>query len=92
MNVVPEVIVGSTSANFELKEWLHYGLNSLTEQQRSLVLLRDYEGYSYQEIGDITSLTESQVKVYLFRARKALKEYISTHFQQEIKSYGYSSK
>lgn len=92
MNVVPEVIVGSTSANFELKEWLHCGLNSLTEQQRSLVLLRDYEGYSYQEIGDITSLTESQVKVYLFRARKALKEYITTHFQQEIKSYGYSSK
>ena len=38
--------------------------------------LRDYEGYSYQEIGEITGLTESQVKVYIYRARLFLKAYI----------------
>jgi len=38
--------------------------------------LRDYEGYDYIEIGKITGLTESQVKVYIFRARNFLKNYI----------------
>jgi len=40
------------------------------------VLLRDYEGYAYNEIGEITKLNESQVKVYIFRARQFLKQYI----------------
>jgi len=38
--------------------------------------LKDYEGYSYEEIGRITGLNESQVKVYLHRARIQLKAYI----------------
>lgn len=89
---VPEKVIHPEVNNFELKEWLVLGLNSLTEQYKSLILLRDYEGYSYQEIGEITDLSESQVKVYIFRARKALKEYFLTHHKQEMKSYGYSSK
>ena len=51
-------------------------LNILNETQRSLVLLKDYEGYSYEEIGAITGLNESQVKVYLYRARIQLKNYL----------------
>ena len=51
-------------------------LNRLNETQRSLVMLKDYEGYSYEEIGQITGLSESQVKVYLHRARLQLREYI----------------
>jgi RNA polymerase sigma-70 factor (ECF subfamily) len=39
-------------------------------------MLKDYEGYSYEEIGRIMNLSESQVKVYLHRARLQLKEYI----------------
>ena len=39
-------------------------------------MLKDYEGYSYEEIGQITGLNESQVKVYLHRARLLLREYI----------------
>jgi RNA polymerase sigma-70 factor (ECF subfamily) len=39
-------------------------------------MLRDYEGYSYEDIEKITGLNESQVKVYIYRARIALKEYI----------------
>ena len=41
-----------------------------------IVLLKDYEGYSYEEIGKITGLSESQVKVYLHRARLQLKNYL----------------
>ena len=59
-----------------LKKILDEALKRLSETQRSLVLLKDYEGYSYDEIGRITGLSESQVKVYLHRARVQLKEYL----------------
>ena len=59
-----------------LKEVLDEGLSRLPEIQRSVILLRDYEGYSYDEIGKITGLNESQVKVYIYRARVFLKNYI----------------
>jgi RNA polymerase sigma factor (sigma-70 family) len=51
-------------------------LNRLSETQKSLVMLKDYEGYTYEEIGKIMGLTESQVKVYLHRARLTLKNYL----------------
>jgi len=57
----------------ELKQNLLSAINQLNPTQKSLVLLKDYEGYSYQEIGEITNLSESQVKVYLHRARLFLK-------------------
>ncbi|HKM92080.1 MAG TPA: RNA polymerase sigma factor [Prolixibacteraceae bacterium] len=60
----------------DLKEILDQGLNKLPEVQRSVLLLRDYEGYNYQEIGQICKLNESQVKVYIYRARLFLKNYI----------------
>jgi len=58
-----------------LKEALDMALNNLPQIQKSAVLLRDYEGYDYKEIGDILDLTESQVKVYIFRARKNLRAF-----------------
>ena len=58
----------------ELKQILLKAINELNPTQRSLVLLKDYEGYSYQEIGEIMDLSESKVKVYLHRARLLLKE------------------
>ncbi len=58
------------------KAVLEDALRRLSETQRSLVLLKDYEGYNYEEIGQITGLSSSQVKVYLHRARLQLKEYI----------------
>lgn len=67
-----------TNQYSDLNEILHEALETLPERQKSVVLLRDYEGYSYQEIGEITSMSESQVKVYIFRARKALKQYIGS--------------
>jgi RNA polymerase sigma-70 factor (ECF subfamily) len=60
----------------DLKEILDEAINKFPEIQRSVILLRDYEGYSYKEIGDITDLNESQVKVYIYRARLFLKKYI----------------
>ncbi len=60
----------------DLQEILHEALNTLPEKQKQVILLRDYEGYDYTEIGEICDLSESQVKVYIFRGRKKLKEYL----------------
>lgn len=65
-----------SNAPFDLQEVLNNALEKLPSIQKTVVLLRDYEGYNYEEIAGITDLSESQVKVYIFRARKALQEYI----------------
>jgi RNA polymerase sigma factor (sigma-70 family) len=62
--------------NPDLKKILDRALEQLDDQSRALVLLKDYEGYRYEEIAQITGLSDSQVKVYLHRARKVLKEYL----------------
>jgi RNA polymerase sigma-70 factor (ECF subfamily) len=60
----------------DIQEVLHEAIEKLSEIQRSVLLLRDYEGYSYKDIADIANLNESQVKVYIYRARVYLKNYI----------------
>lgn len=67
---------GSIKQRHDAKRILDEALSKLGEVQRSLVMLKDYEGYSYEEIGRITGLNDSQVKVYLHRARLQLREYI----------------
>lgn len=73
---VPEHTGTYTQGNPDLKRVLERALAQLDERARALVLLKDYEGYSYEEIGRITELSDSQVRVYLHRARKVLKEYL----------------
>lgn len=65
-----------TQASHDVRTVLTTALQRLNEIQRSLILLKDYEGYSYEEIGKITGLNASQVKVYLHRARLKMKEYL----------------
>ncbi len=60
----------------DVNEVLHQALEQLPPDQKNVILLRDYEGYNYKEIAEITNLSESQVKVYIFRGRQFLKNYI----------------
>ena len=60
----------------DLKSVLNEAVEKLPAIQKMVVLLRDYEGYSYKEIADMADLNEPQVKVYIYRARVFLKEYI----------------
>lgn len=66
----------NANINFDVNEVLSKAVDQLPEIQKSVILLRDYEGYSYEEIGEITGLNESQVKVYIYRARLSLKNYL----------------
>ena len=69
-------MTATTRQYSDLNEILNDALDKLPPVQKSVVMLRDYEGYSYEEIEEITGLNESQVKVYIYRARVALKDYI----------------
>ena len=57
-------------------------LDELPEKQKMIIHLRDVEGYTYQEIADMTESTLDFVKVSLHRARKALKEKLLKHHIQ----------
>ena len=76
--VVNEESLFHTQQYSDLKKVLDDALNLLPITQKAVILLRDYEGYTYEEIGEITGLNESQVKVYIYRARLFLKEYIGS--------------
>lgn len=56
--------------------WVRELFEQLPEKQRTVMQLRDIEEHSYQEISEIMQITESDVKVTLFRARQALKQLI----------------
>ena len=58
-------------------------MDTLPEVQRSIMELRDIEGKTYQEIADILKLSETQVKVYLHRARTSIRQQA-----EKIEKYG----
>lgn len=51
-------------------------MNAMPEKQRTCMQLRDFEGKTYKEIATILDITEEQVKINIFRARKCIKEKI----------------
>lgn len=53
--------------------WINELMQQLPEKQRTILQLRDIEEHSYQEVAEIMQITDSDVKVTLFRARQALK-------------------
>ena len=61
----------------ELGEWLKHSINGLNEPYRSLVVLRDVHQHSYEEVASVLELSLSQVKVYVHRARKQLREQLA---------------
>lgn len=62
---------------YEYKEIVDLALALLPPLQKSIILLKDLEGYKYDEISEILEISESQVKVYLYRARKKIKKQLS---------------
>jgi RNA polymerase sigma-70 factor (ECF subfamily) len=64
----------TSDKQFEQKQLIQLLIQDLPLLQKSILLLRDLEGYTYQEIGQMLTLSEAQVKVYLFRARLKVKK------------------
>ena len=61
----------------EIGAWLKRAIAGLKEPYRSLVVLRDVNQHSYEEVAGMLELSLAQVKTYLHRARKQLREQLS---------------
>lgn len=71
--------VGSSSEETMLdqenfKQQLQLAIKSLADPFRSIIVMRDVQGLSYAEIRDVLDISESQVKVYLHRGRRKLRD------------------
>jgi RNA polymerase sigma-70 factor (ECF subfamily) len=56
----------------EVRELLEFLLSRLTDEDRQLLVLKEMEGFSVQELAEILNLNVNTVKVRLFRARSRL--------------------
>ena len=61
----------------ELEAKVQECIGFLDGEQREVLVLRDIQGFSYEEIGDLLKLPEGTVKSRLFRARNTLKDLLS---------------
>ncbi len=73
-NTISQDTTKCHSRDLEMREVIEKSLAMLPPIQKSIILLRDLEGYNYKEIGDILELSEAQVNIYLFRARNKIKK------------------
>lgn len=58
------------------QRWIEELMQQLPEKQRTILQLRDIEEHSYQEVAEIMQISDSDVKVTLFRARQSLKKLV----------------
>jgi RNA polymerase sigma-70 factor, ECF subfamily len=58
----------------ELQERVQRSINGLEQEYREVLVLRDIQGFSYEEIQAILNLPDGTVKSRLFRARDALRQ------------------
>jgi RNA polymerase sigma-70 factor (ECF subfamily) len=72
---VHDPLQGATAS--ETSVWLKRAIGGLKEPYRSLVVLRDINQHSYEEVAGMLELNLAQVKTYLHRARKQLREQLS---------------
>ena len=61
----------------ELERLMQQAIETLDEEHRLLIVLRDVEELSYEEIGEVSGLPEGTIKSRLHRARMAIKEYLA---------------
>ena len=64
----------TTNPDYDMNISLTDALMKLPEEYNELIYLREYEGYSYNEIAGITKLSLENVKIKLFRARQELRK------------------
>jgi RNA polymerase sigma-70 factor (ECF subfamily) len=65
---------GSFKENFDVNEMVRDAVAKLPRKLKEPLILRDFEGMSYQEISDATGIETGTVKSRIFRARESLKK------------------
>ena len=75
---IPDTSVSSspeqTAVKNEAKEILYSALDEISDEHKEIIILRDVDGYTYEEIAEMLGLEYGTVKSRLFRAREALRK------------------
>ena len=71
---------------------LHTGMQTLPEEQRAVLVLSDVQGYNYQEIAEITSVSLGTVKSRLSRARSKMRDFMLKQGEPLTTGYRLHSK
>lgn len=79
---LPEV-AGDCVERWDDRELVRMAMSQLSERQRTVVHLKDIEGYSYEEISKVVGVQENQVRTILSRARKTMRDYIENEMNHE---------
>lgn len=66
--------------------WVRAAMATLAERDREMLMLREYEQLSYQEIADLRGIPLNTVRSQLFRARMALKAALETRTLQPVRT------
>jgi len=69
-----EMIDGKDIDQAKVKDGLMEAIRTLDEPFKSILIMRDIQGLSYADVQESLNISESQVKVYLHRARRKLRE------------------
>ena len=70
----------------ELRARLHEALRALPENYRTVIVLRDIEGMTYEEIARVTDSTLEAIKSRLFRARNAIRRLMEPYLTGDLNS------
>jgi RNA polymerase sigma-70 factor, ECF subfamily len=71
-----------TLLNRELSDVMNLAIGQLSEKLRAIIVLKEVDGFSYEEIADILNCSRGTVKSRLFRARERLKELLGPYVAQ----------
>lgn len=73
----PDTIIDNIiDPDYETRISIEDAIKKLSYDYSELIYLKDYEGYSYKEIAEITETSLENVKIRLFRARQQLRKYL----------------
>ncbi|SHK17776.1 RNA polymerase sigma factor [Rhodothermus profundi] len=67
----------------DLRRLVREAIDRLPDTYREVLLLRDIEGFSTEEVAQLLNLSEGAVRVRLHRARQALRALLSPHIEKE---------
>ena len=67
-----------------VKAVLENALARLSETQRSLVMLKDYEGYSYEEMSSLTGQTVDTLRNRVWRAKEQIRRALRPYIQEIV--------
>lgn len=72
---------GISTENRELIDLLKMAMDMLPDEYREVFVLREYDGFSYQEIADIVGESLANVKIRIFRAKQKIKEILEPYIE-----------